>query len=232
MKRDTRNELLKIANQRLYPSLKNPNYLVLRSRRLIFTPYVQKLPGNLMVLDVGGRYQPYRPLLNGKIDKYLALDVDRTEFVTVVGTGEDIPFQNETFDLVIATGVFEYFRQPYDAANEVYRVLKPGGSLLVSVAAAAPRFVDEERWRYLPLGLRSLFSQFSQLTITPEVSSLGGFCRLMNLGFHDFLKLQTLKFAYEVSICPLINILGLLFEKARLTSNDKWAGNYNLIAVK
>jgi len=141
-----------------------------RSRRLIFTPYVQKLPGNLTVLDVGGRYQPYRPLLDGKIDKYLALDVDRTEFVTVVGTGENIPFQNETFDLVIATGVFEYFRQPYDAANEVYRVLKPGGSLLVSVAAAAPRFVDEERWRYLPLGLRSLFSQFSQVTITPEVS--------------------------------------------------------------
>ena len=143
-----------------------------RSRRLIFTPHVQKLPGNLTVLDVGGRYQPYRPLLDGKIDKYLALDVDRTEFVTVVGTGENIPFQNETFDLVIATGVFEYFRQPYDAANEVYRVLKPGGSLLVSVAAAAPRFVDEERWRYLPLGLRSLFSQFSQVTITPEVSSL------------------------------------------------------------
>ena len=95
MKKVPRNELLKIAHKRLYPSLKNPNYLVPRSRRLIFTPYVQKLPGNLTVLDVGGRYQPYRPLLDGKIDKYLALDVDRTEFVTVVGTGENIPFRTK-----------------------------------------------------------------------------------------------------------------------------------------
>ena len=227
-----REQLLRIAEARLYPSLTDPNYLVLRARRLIFAPYMQRLPNDLAVLDVGGRYQPYRPLLAGKFSKYLALDVNRTEFVCVVGSGENIPFQDEIFDLVIATGVFEYFQKPHEAAKEVYRVLKPGGSLVVSVAATAPRFVDEERWRYLPLGLRSLFSQFSQVSVVPEVFSLGGFCRLMNLGFHDFLKLKTLKSAYEVTICPLINLLGLFLEKTRLTTNDKWAGNYNVIAVK
>jgi SAM-dependent methyltransferase len=168
-----------------------------------------------MVLDVGGRYQPYRPLLNGKISNYLALDVERTEFVTVLGSGENIPFRSETFDVVIATQVFEYFRKPHEASNEVYRVLKPGGSLLLSVAAVLPRFRDEELWRFLPLGLRSLFSQFAQLTVTPEVSSLGGFCRLMNLGFRDFLKIPALKSAYDVSICPGINLLGLLLARER-----------------
>lgn len=228
----TREELLKVAHARLYPSLTNPNYLVLRSRRLILAPYLQGLPGKLTVLDVGGRYQPYRPLLNGKINKYVALDVDRTELVSVVGSGENIPFQDELFDLVIATGVFEYFQRPHEAAKDVYRVLKPGGSLLVSVGAAVPRFVDEERWRFLPLGLRGVFSAFAQVRIIPEVYSLGGFCRLVNLGFHDFLKLRPLKFAYEVSVCPLLNLLGLFLEKAHLTSNDKWAGNYTVIAVK
>lgn len=228
----TRDALLKIAEARLYPSLTNPNYLVLRARRLILDHYLQSLPDNLTILDVGGRYQPYRPLLNGKIKRYFALDVEKTEFVTVVGSGDNIPFQDEVFDLVIATSVFEYLQDPHAAAKEVHRVLKPGGSAIVSVGAVVPRFVEEERWRYLPLGLRSVFSPFSRVRIVPEVFSLGGFCRLMNLGFHDFLKLQSLKAAYELSICPILNLLGLALEKARLTSNDKWTGNYSVVAVK
>lgn len=38
-----REELLKIANQRLYPSMRNPSYLVLRTRRMILAPYFEKL---------------------------------------------------------------------------------------------------------------------------------------------------------------------------------------------
>jgi SAM-dependent methyltransferase len=210
----------------------NPNYLVLRSRRLILTQWVQSLKENLTVLDVGGRYQPYRPVLSGKINRYVVLDVEKTDLVDVVGSGEDIPFQDESFDLVIATGVFEYFYKPHEAAKNIHRVLRPGGTLLMSVAAVAPRFVDEECWRYLPRGLRSVFSSFSHVTITPEVSSLGGFCRLLNLGFHDFLKLRPLKFVYQLTLCPLLNLAGLCLESAQLTTNDKWTGNYSVRAVK
>jgi SAM-dependent methyltransferase len=228
----TRDELLKIANGRLYPSLTNPNYLVLRSRRLIFASSVQSLPKNLTVLDVGGRYQPYRPLLENRIQKYVGLDVQPTELVDVVASGERIPFHDQTFDLVIATGVFEYFAEPREAANEMFRILRPGGALWVSVGAALPRFVDEERWRYLPLGLQTLFSPFSKVSITPEVRSPGGFCRLINLGLHDSLKLPALKAIYKVTVCPVFNVFGVLAEKAHVTSNDQWAGNYNVIAVK
>ena len=232
MSTPTRDELLRIAAARLHPSLRNPNYLVLRSRHEIFASYLRTLPGNLVVLDVGGRYQPYRPLLEGKIAKYFALDVQQTEFVSVVGSGEQIPFPDATFDLVIATEVFAYFEHPRQAASEIHRVLKPGGSFLASVPAVAPRFVEEEHWRFLPRGLRSLFAPFTQLTVTPEVSSLGGFCRLMNLGFHYLLRFRALRLAYEWTACPVINLLGLALERARLTSNDQWAGNYNVIAVK
>src|SRR5258705_13687124 len=120
-------ELLSIARSRLYPSLTNPNYLVLRSRRLIFEQWLRRFDGNLAVLDIGGRYQPYRPLLQGKIEKYVALDVLKTDLVDVVGSGEDLPFQEQSFDLVIATGVFEYFYKPHEAAQNIHRVLRPGG---------------------------------------------------------------------------------------------------------
>ncbi len=225
-------EVRRIADARLYPSLTNPNYLVLHARRLIFADYMRRLPDSLAVLDVGCRYQPYRPLLDGKVRKYFGVDVEQTELIDVLATAEHMPFPDETFDLVIATAVFEYFSEPRQAAKEIHRVLKPGGSLLVSVGATVPRFAEGERWRYLPLGLKTIFAPFSSLRITPEVRSLGGFCRLINIALHDFLKLPVLRFAYRLTVCPAVNLIGLMLEKASLTLNDRYAGNYNVIALK
>jgi len=147
----------------------------------------------LDVLDLGGRYQPYRPLLNEKVKSYVALDVQTTEFVNVVGSGESVPFKDEGFDPVIATTVFEYFQRPHKAATEVHGVLRAGGTLLISGAACAPRFVDEECWRHTPRALRSVLAPFSQITIKPELTSLGAVCRLTNLFLHDSLKLKPLQ---------------------------------------
>jgi hypothetical protein len=50
--------LSKVARRRLYPSLTDPGYLTLRSRRLIFASWARQFQGqHLTVLDVGGRYQ-------------------------------------------------------------------------------------------------------------------------------------------------------------------------------
>lgn len=227
-----REQLLKVANARLCPSLTNPNYLVLRSRRNIFESHVRKLANGLQVLDVGGRYQPYRPLLGEKISRYLAIDIEHTDLVDVLASGEQIPFRDETFDFVIATQVFEYFEAPGQAATEIHRVLKSGGSVFVSVASVLPSFVPAERWRFLPAGVRSLFSRFSNVTITPEVSSLGGLCRLLNIALHDSVKVRVFKVAYASSFCPVLNLMGLALENFRLTSNDRWTGNYSVVAVK
>jgi SAM-dependent methyltransferase len=227
-----RDQLSRVAGDRLYPSLTNPNYLVLRARRIIFRDWMRNLGTALEVLDVGGRYQPYRPLLNGKLKSYVALDVQTTEFVNVVGSGERVPFKDESFDLVIATQVFEYFQRPHKAATEVHRVLRAGGTLLISVAACAPRFVDEECWRYTPRALRSVLAPFSQITIRPEVTSLGAVCRLTNLFLHDSLKLKPLQAAHRLTLCPIMNLFGAGLESASMTQNDRWTGNYSVMAIK
>jgi hypothetical protein len=113
-----KNELQAIARARLYPSLSNPNYLLLRSRRITRENWIEQLPERgLTVLDVGGSYQPYRSLLGERIRPYIALDLQKTELVDGVGSGEAGPFAASSFDLVIATQVFEYFRDPARAAE-------------------------------------------------------------------------------------------------------------------
>ncbi|MEO8770337.1 MAG: class I SAM-dependent methyltransferase [Ferruginibacter sp.] len=46
---------------------------------------------------------------------------------------EDIPFDQNSFDYVITTEVFEHIPRPYKAFEEIHRVLKKGGSHIFTV---------------------------------------------------------------------------------------------------
>ena len=226
-------ELRKVAQHRLRPSITNPNYLVLRRRAQLIAAWMEKIPGkDLRVLDIGGRYQPYRPLIQDRVKQYVALDVVATRLVNAVGKGEQLPFRANSFDLVIATSVFEYFPMPHVAAEQVYQVLKPGGVLLMSVAAVSPCFVQDEHWRFMRAGLRSILSPFSQVEIVPEVFSLGGFFRLINAGLNIFAKYGWIRRLLQVTVFPVVNIAGLGLEKLALSTNDQMAGNYCACARK
>lgn len=52
------------------------------------------------------------------------------EFNWIGGSAESIPFENETFDFVIACNSLHHIMYLHAALNEMLRVLKPGGSLL------------------------------------------------------------------------------------------------------
>jgi SAM-dependent methyltransferase len=232
-KGQTKEELVRIGNERLFPSITNPHYLVLRRRAQIIRKWIKQLPDqDQNVLDIGGRYQPYRPLIQSRAKQYVALDVLSTPLVDVVGRGEQLPFSSETFDLVIATGVFEYFPEPRKAAEQIHDVLKPGGVLFLSVGAVCPRFNDDEHWRYMPAGLRSALSMFSYMEIVPEVFSLGGFCRIVNASLNIFARYGFVRRALSLIVFPIVNLVGLGLEAMALTSNDQLAGNYSVLARK
>lgn len=226
-------ELLKIADARLYPSITNPSYLVQRGRRLILSKWLESIPGDrLTVLDIGGRYQPYRPLIEHRVQRYLALDVLSTPLVDVVGKGEQLPFKSDAFDLVLATGVFEYFPEPRVAASEIHRILKPGGHLMMSVAAVCPRAVEAEHWRYLPSGLKFVLNPFAKIEIIPEVTSIGGTFRLNATAISIFAKYGFIRQIVHHTVVPVLNLAGLVLEGAGVSTNDQVSGNYSALAQK
>jgi ubiquinone/menaquinone biosynthesis C-methylase UbiE len=49
-----------------------------------------------------------------------------------VGSADNIPFPDESFDRVISTSAFHYFRHPDRSIQEAKRVLKPNGRLVIT----------------------------------------------------------------------------------------------------
>lgn len=70
----------------------------------------------------------------------------RGEFVK--GDGKSVPFPDGTFDIVCSMGVLHHIPDPRPVIAELYRVLKPGGRLVVMVYSRASwRYRVLYRWR-------------------------------------------------------------------------------------
>lgn len=68
-----------------------------------------------------------------------------------LGDAENLPFENERFDLLICTDSFHHYPNPQRAIDEFYRVLKAGGILLLA-----------DFWKPFPFRqLMNLFIPFS-----------------------------------------------------------------------
>lgn len=63
------------------------------------------------------------------IEKARAKNPPNTEFL--VGDCENLPFNDASFDIIINSQSFHHYPNPQDFFNSVYRVLKPGGCLIL-----------------------------------------------------------------------------------------------------
>lgn len=230
---ETLEQVNREGRERLWPSLTNPSRLVLTTRRKIFQRWVSGLEGNnLCVLDVGGRIQPYRPLLEGRLRRYVAVDVRRSPLVSIVGRGEQIPLRSAEFDLVLCCQVLEYVPDPSAVISEIHRVLKPGASLMLSVPAVCPRDSDCDSWRFLPPSLRVLVRQFREVEIAPEGTTITGFFRSICVCLLIFAKANLVRTFMRFTLIPVLNLTGLSLEALFKNTNDQFTANFSVLAKK
>jgi len=228
----TLEQIRKESQQRIQPSLRNPNWLILRHRRRIFEEGISRLPASgLEILDVGGRLQPYRTFLGPRVKHYVAVDPLLTPLVNVAAVAEALPFRDEQFDFVICTQVMEYLPDPGRAVEELRRVMRKGGIAFVSAPAVFVRDHDQEYWRFLPEGLRYLFREFEKVEVIPEGNSLTGMFRTVNVFLASFFRPRALLPVCQWTLVPLLNIAGLVLEKAG-GKNDSFTANFSVWARK
>ena len=62
---------------------------------------------------------------------------------------EDIAVADETFDVITLLRVFEHFPDPLKVLGEAWRILKPGGLILVETLNHSPHYHMEKHFRFL-----------------------------------------------------------------------------------
>lgn len=79
----------------------------------------------------------------------------------VVGDAHHLPFRDATFDRVFAFNVFEHLADPGAAAQEIHRVLKPGGAVAIHTAFLQPLHEEPNHfYNATEYGVRRWFAPF------------------------------------------------------------------------
>ena len=152
------------------------------------------------ILDVGSKNRRYDHLFKGEIT---ACDIVPDPAKNVVrGDIENLPFQTESFDSVVCFEVVEYTNDPIQAANELIRVCKKGGHILLSVPFMVSFHDDNLR----------LTENWFKSNVAPKVTSL----RIQPIGNHytvivDIIRRQIIdkkSFLTRVFYYPFLWMLG------------------------
>jgi len=116
------------------------------TKTLILLKEYLNLSGNEVILDVAcGTGELERMLVNDHPNLQITgvdisakmLDVARSKFPSsdrlqfLKASVNSLPFKDSSFDIVVTASAFHYFDYPTNALNEMRRVLKPNGKLIV-----------------------------------------------------------------------------------------------------
>ena len=130
-------------------------------------------------LDVGCGMQPYRELITGqpKVDRYIGLDLEKAVDPAysriapdITWNGTKIPLETASIDSAMATEVLEHCPDPTEVLREIWRVLRPGGVLFLTVPFLWPLHdVPYDEYRYTPFAMDRMLKDagFTQVRSEP-----------------------------------------------------------------
>jgi SAM-dependent methyltransferase len=214
------------------PSLRDFAYLDNRRRIELLAEHAAKLPQVKNLLDVGGKGKPYACFFASRVANHYVMDIAPSLSVDVVGDARNMPFSDASMDVVLITQVLEHVPDPIAVIGEIQRVLKPGGTLLLTVPSIFPQHGSPgDYWRYMPQGLQWILRDFHSVSVQGEAGTIPTIFLVLNV----YLQLLTgpwpwLQGLLRWTICPMNNLAGLL--AGRIHRGDQFASNYFVVAVR
>ncbi len=143
-----------------------------------FLPYIEG-----RVLDLGAGSAKYKDMILKKASEYRSCDGIKNKNIDDICDVLNLTYPTESFDTIISTQVMEHASNPYKMASEIYKVLKPGGKVIVTAPFLIPFHSDpNDYFRFTADGLLEIFKQ-SGFTII-ESGQYGGFFIVLSEMIH------------------------------------------------
>jgi SAM-dependent methyltransferase len=185
------------------------------------------------VLDVGCGQKPYECLFT--CERYVGLEFDseenrRNKKADCFYDGGVFPFAADNFDAVVCNQVLEHVFNPDDFVGEIVRVLKPGGTLLLTVPFAWDEHEQPYDYaRYSSFGLRALLER-NGLAVESMVKTNAGVRAIAQLAAAYLYKVtRTGRFAIDVLIDIVliapVNICGVILGAVLPATPDFYLDN-------
>jgi SAM-dependent methyltransferase len=107
----------------------------------------------------------------GLFDKYLGphlnlINLDVSLAATNLDAAADahfLPFADESLDAVYSNAVLEHVQRPWRVAEEIHRVLRPGGKVFINVPFLNVIHDTHDYFRFTDKGLEILFADFEKI---------------------------------------------------------------------
>lgn len=158
------------------------------SDRLSRIPQAQfTRPRNLALFEWMNANAPGKTVLNlgsgvGTFDGFLSPEVRMVNMdinpakphLDVVGDAQRLPFHTASFDIVYSIAVLEHVPKPWLAAQEIARVLRPGGHVVLELPFLNVIHDEHDYFRFTDKGIRSLFDEWGIECVMEQVGSGGG----------------------------------------------------------
>lgn len=164
---------MKRITQFSHPNSTPYNWVIYEINHRFLVKFSAAIKGTLY--DLGCGEVPYREWLLEYADHYIGVDWSNSphdlKADIVANLNEALPIENQVADSVISISVMEHLREPQLFLSEAYRILKPGGVIVLQVpfmwwVHEAPH----DYFRYTKYGLEYMCEKagFSKVEVHPQ----------------------------------------------------------------
>lgn len=233
----------KIIAKEFNPGITYPSYLI-RNRLLSgIKKYSPQMNGRL--LDFGCGSKPYKSLFKN-IKEYIGVDYDSpghphtNEQIDVFYDGKHLPFPDNHFDSIFTTEVFEHIFNLPEILNELLRVLKPGGKILITCPfAICEHEVPNDFARYTSFAMKHMLETtgFSVLSLDKVGNSVETIWQLRITYWHQHIlyKLRNIpivRSGMRLAIYTSFNLMAIFWSKVSPERKDLYLNNVVLAQKK